>query len=354
MKNESILLSNLFDEFIKASGNGRRRMSSGKKISKGVLRNYESAKDLLLEYEKGLTMPLKILILNRVSVSQLKTEKKYWQQFFTGFTDFLYYKKKCCDSYVSSVFKILKSIFNYIKTENGWPIGEFYRAFKIPVQHPEPVILLPEQVYMLINAGNYIGLHGILSKARDIIVFGCTTGLRIGDLMALKKSNLLQRGNEYFIALYTLKTGQPVHIPLPGYCMEIVEKYKLLRKAFLLPRMAVATINKQIKIIGKKLGWIDPLPKYTSRQGKIIEVKHANGDSWKFNEHLTCHTMRRTAITTLLMLGVDEQVVRKVSGHAPGSKEFYKYVAIAQTYMDHQVKIAFERLTSDPEWYKHK
>ena len=64
--------------------------------------------------------------------------------------------------------------------------------------------------------------------------------------------------------------------------------------------------------------------------------------------------MRRTAITTLLMLGVDEQVVRKVSGHAPGSKEFYKYVAIAQTYMDHQVKIAFERLTSDPEWYKHK
>jgi len=42
--------------------------------------------------------------------------------------------------------------------------------------------------------------------------------------------------------------------------------------------------------------------------------------------------MRRTAITTLLIMGVPEAMVRKISGHAPGSKEFYKYVGIAQDY----------------------
>lgn len=118
--------------------------------------------------------------------------------------------------------------------------------------------------------------------------------------------------------------------------------------------MAVGTLNKQIKILGKLYGWDGFLPKYKSRQGQIVEIKHLNGESWKFYEHLTCHTMRRTAITSLLMLGVDEHVVRKLSGHSPGSKEFYKYVAISQTYMNRQVKTAFERLATDPEWYKNK
>lgn len=38
--------------------------------------------------------------------------------------------------------------------------------------------------------------------------------------------------------------------------------------------------------------------------------------------------MRRSAITVMLGLGVPEQVVRKISGHAPGSKEFFKYEAV--------------------------
>jgi hypothetical protein len=36
----------------------------------------------------------------------------------------------------------------------------------------------------------------------------------------------------------------------------------------------------------------------------------------------------------MLSLGMPEQVVRKISGHAPGSKEFYRYVSWAQSYQD--------------------
>ncbi len=38
--------------------------------------------------------------------------------------------------------------------------------------------------------------------------------------------------------------------------------------------------------------------------------------------------------------------VRRVSGHAPGSKEFYKYVAIAEDYLQDKVKTAFEQLVA--------
>jgi hypothetical protein len=39
-----------------------------------------------------------------------------------------------------------------------------------------------------------------------------------------------------------------------------------------------------------------------------------------------------------------EQLVRKISGHAPGSKEFYRYVAWSQAYQDQQTQQVFEEL----------
>ena len=75
-----------------------------------------------------------------------------------------------------------------------------------------------------------------------------------------------------------------------------------------------------------------------SYKGKWIEQKKEGNQSWKYYDHLSSHTMRRTAITTLLVLGVPEQVVRRVSGHAPGSKEFYKYVVIAQEILNTEVQ----------------
>jgi hypothetical protein len=54
--------------------------------------------------------------------------------------------------------------------------------------------------------------------------------------------------------------------------------------------------------------------------------------------------MRRTAITTMLRLGMNEQAVRRISGHAAGSKEFYRYVAYSQTFLDTETDRIFDRL----------
>jgi hypothetical protein len=54
--------------------------------------------------------------------------------------------------------------------------------------------------------------------------------------------------------------------------------------------------------------------------------------------------MRRTGITTMLCLGMNEQLVRKISGHSANSKEFYKYVSYAQSYLDNEINIVHEKL----------
>lgn len=54
--------------------------------------------------------------------------------------------------------------------------------------------------------------------------------------------------------------------------------------------------------------------------------------------------MRRTAITTMLDLGMDEINVRQISGHAPGSVEFFKYVKYNQKKVDDQLDLVYQKL----------
>jgi hypothetical protein len=56
--------------------------------------------------------------------------------------------------------------------------------------------------------------------------------------------------------------------------------------------------------------------------------------------------MRRTAITVMLRLGKSESAVRAISGHAPNSKEFYKYVAYCQNIQNEETDRMFAKLMS--------
>jgi integrase len=124
----------------------------------------------------------------------------------------------------------------------------------------------------------------------------------------------------------------------------IVNRYKVKAGKYILPRLSATNLNIQIKKLIKKAGWDYVLPKLVSKQGKLAEIKTQDGKAWRFHQHITAHTMRRTAITTLLIMGVPELVVRKISGHTPGSNEFYRYVSVAQDYMNQEVKMAFKKL----------
>jgi integrase len=165
--------------------------------------------------------------------------------------------------------------------------------------------------------------------------------------MRLKRTDLqyLPEGG-VCLSLPTGKTGAVVQIPLPDYALSITEKYKRKSGRYLLPRLANSNFNLQIKEVIRLAGWDHSLPRLRQRQGRLQEVRNREGGCWRFYEHITAHTMRRTAITTLLLLGVDENSVRQLSGHATGSREFYRYVALVQDYLNDRVKKAQARLIS--------
>ncbi|MES2432178.1 MAG: site-specific integrase [Bacteroidota bacterium] len=344
MKNE-LLLSEQFKKFITACSTGRKLGATGKRVTKGTIINYTYAQKLLIDFEAKYNLKLRIQLLHRASIRMLQKEKNYWSKFYTQFSSFLYNHKGFSDNYVNNTFKLIKLVFNYLQTDKGYSVGNYHKSFKIPLLKKSPVVLQPSQLHFLISEDNFINtLSPTLKKTRDIFVFGCTVALRVSDLIKLKKNNLNYVGNECYLKLYTQKTGVEVKIPIPDYAIDIIEKYKKRAGKYILPRFTITNFNIQCKELIKKAGWTYPLPKQISKQGRFVEITNSGGKSWGFHQHITAHTMRRTAITTLLIMGVAESVVRKISGHAPGSKEFYRYVAIADEYMNKEVKNAHKKL----------
>lgn len=334
-----------FQKFMTASRTGRRLMPSGKKIRTGTLQQYRCVYLLLEEYEQQQTEPLRIQLLTKSSLRFIQKEKLYWFRFFKNFSTFLYKQKKCFDQYIGTVFRVLKTFFNYLLKDKCLPVGIFHQQFKIPTEHTNPVVISPEQLKFLITNKDFeqtLPLH--LQRTKDTIVFGCTVGLRFQDLMRLKKQHIQFTDSGVNVVLHTQKTSTAVKIPLPEYAVAIYNKYKSKAGVYVLPRLSSTNLNLQIKMVIQRAGWNYNLPKIKQKQGEQVEVKNKSGEVYKFYDHITVHTMRRTAITTLLLLGVDENSVRRISEHAAGSKEFYRYVVIVQDYLNNQVKNAHRKL----------
>ncbi|TCZ65031.1 tyrosine-type recombinase/integrase [Flaviaesturariibacter aridisoli] len=338
----------LFREFSSKSEKGHRLRYPGKKLAPGTIRQYQQVYQLLEQFEELDGQPVRIAVMGRPGITELQKEKRYWQRFLRHFLDFLYTKKRHSDNYVASVLKTLRACFNYIAQDKQLPIGTFHTMFKVPSPTIEPVILSPQQLQFLIyDQAFHENLPRHLRRTKDLFVFGCTVGLRYSDLMALQKKNLVSTQQGWTLNLRTQKTGTAVQIPFPDYLEAILDKYRATTGRFLLPRLSSTNMNKQVKDLCRRAGWNQPLPKMRSRRGKMIEQRCPEGNTQTFADQVTAHTMRRTAITTLLILGVPELAVRRISGHAPGSKEFYRYVIIAQEYVNQHIRKAFQLLAPE-------
>ncbi len=290
----------------------------------------------------------RIELLKKHSLPVLRKERKYWNYFFLNFSSFLYKDKNCYDSYVASVFKIIQTFFNYLQDEKLLPVGLFHKAFKIQETSLAPLILNAQQLQYLIRNKEFENtLPNNLKRTKDIFIFGCTVALRFSDLMRLKKQHVIDAPEGKYLLIHTKKTSTLVKLPLPDYLLSVIEKYKRKAGSFLLPRLSSTNLNIQVKQLTEKAGWTYPLPKTRYRQGKPVEIKNADGNCLRFCDQVTTHTMRRTAITTLLILDVPELVVRRISGHQANSKEFYKYVVVAQDYMNKHIISAYERLSAN-------
>ncbi len=337
----------LYRQFINDSKRGRRLQPNGNRISSGTIRNYEYCLKMVQRFCCDKNFTLRIRPARKLSQRELFIEKNYWKKFYKRFTDYLYNDLSFYNNHAGQVIKNLKVFFNYLNKELLPGAGDFHKQFYVPKEDISIFPLMPEELSFLIYDKMFDdGLTPRMKEAKDFFVFGCTVALRVSDMMVLCKSNIRVINEQYYLSVRSIKTDMDTLVKLPPYAVKIIGRYQNT-KGCLLPYFSKSTLNKCIKQLMEQAGFTHPVVITRSRRGKRYEIKKVTGNSkngLRFCDVATTHTMRRTAITTMLSLGVPEPIVRKISGHAPGSKEFYRYVFWAQSYQDKETEKMFEKL----------
>jgi integrase len=244
--------------------------------------------------------------------------------------------------------KLLKAFFNYLNVHKGINTGTFYKTFHSPSEEIEILVLSPERLnYLVHSKALEEKLNEELKTVKDIFVFGCSVALRFSDLMNLGPANLENTNGRLYLKVQSKKTQTFTRVKLPDYAITILNTYYKTGKRFLLPQCNKVYLNKKIKLLMHAADFTEEVIKTRQKRGiPVCIARNGTKANFRFCDLITTHSMRRTAITTMLSLGMNEQAVRKISGHAANSKEFYRYVSFAQAYMDNEIDQMHQKLNT--------
>lgn len=339
----------LFDDFIEDAYSGKRTRKDGKRIKPSTIINYVHLRTHLEDFCATKTFEMKIYIESNLTYNEKTTAFRYYRKFYNAFTKFLYDEKKFFDNYVGLVIKEIRCFFNYLEFERRISVGSYHKSFFVPREEIPIIALSINQLnYLIFNKQfNLLLKTKKLDEIRDVFVLGCTVALRVSDLLQLTTQNLIIQYDFYYLKVKSQKTATSTSVKLPDYAKEIILKYSG-KHTTLLPEMTAQWFNRKLKSLAQLIPDDYDMIKVRERRGKQIVVYKdpVNKVNFRFSDHITSHTMRRTAITTMLNLGMPEHIVRKISGHAANSREFYRYVQLSQNIIDQESDKVFEKLKS--------
>ncbi len=211
---------------------------------------------------------------------------------------------------VNSVLLTLNSIFKYGKLKYNFkpPYIQYVREKKVKTR----VLSVSEQKILEEN------LRNNFDNFKLGILFALYTGVRIGELCALKWGDIKLGTVKIDKTMYRLKDdngkssifiNEPKTsnsnrlIPLPDFLIEIVEKYRKRDGVFFLS-------NKQLCYIEPRL--------MQKKFKKIIEMCGLKG--------VTFHTLRHTFATRCIECGFDAKTLSEILGHADVKTTLNRYV----------------------------
>lgn len=162
-----------------------------------------------------------------------------------------------------------------------------------------------------------LSAHPTLAIQRDIFVFHCCIGCRVGDLYKFTKQNLIDGAVQYVPR--KTKEGSPVtvSVPLNSVALEILGRYPDNDNGKLLPYISEQKYNDAIKRVFELSGI-----------NRVVQVRNSlTGESEPRPLYVVAssHLARRTFIGNIYKQVKDPNLVGALSGHKEGSKAFARY-----------------------------
>ena len=333
----------LYEQMLASMQGGKHNRTDGQRISKGTLKNYTALLNHMRAFAQTKKIELRLYNDIEITLRERAAANNYHARLYKHFTKYLY-GKGMYDNYIGLLIRLWRAFYNYLNKDLHMYVGNYHLQFFVPKDEIPVVALSKHQLFALMHdpeIDQKIKEYK-LQDIRDIFVFGCTVALRYSDLKQLTKRHLQKKNDHYYLDVRASKTQIETRMRLPSYCTAIIEQHAL-KSPYLLPQITLQHFNRRLKELANLLPENIHLDKVRERKGKII-VRQKDAKTkrkLKLSDHVSSHTMRRTAISIMLESGMDEMLVRRISGHAPNSKEFYRYVRLAQHRLDAETTRVF-------------
>lgn len=204
-------------------------------------------------------------------------------------------------------FKVIRYVCQEAKL-SGIEVFEFLDSLSSNIKPEEktPLIYLSFDELRKIKALK--NLPDYLDNSRDWLLISCFTGQRVSDFMRFKPSMIRTDGNETFIDIKQLKTGNEVSIPLLPIVSEILAK----RNGQFPRRISDQRYNEFIKEVCKRAGINEPM------RGKVIksidgQIRKELGTYPKY-ELISSHVGRRSLATNFYGK-MNTAFLKDITGH---------------------------------------
>ena len=156
-----------------------------------------------------------------------------------------------------------------------------------------------------------------LERQRDIFIFQCLIGCRVGDLLEMTGKNIVGDEVQYIPHKTCHNKPQRLSVPLNPKALQIVKKYGRSKDEPLLPFISSQKYNDAIKEIFTVCG--------ITRNVPVIDPKTGESVLMPINEIASSHMARRTFVGTLYKKVKDPNLIGKLSGHSENSRAFARY-----------------------------
>lgn len=216
---------------------------------------------------------------------------------------------------IHAIFKKIRTVFNWCLKHNI-TTNDPFATFEMPKVLDSPPFYLTLEERDRIYFADLSNESPATQVYRDIFMFQCLIGCRVGDLVKMTRANIVDGAVEYIAEKTKNHLPRTIRVPLNEKAKAILDKYSDLETR-ILPKISPNIYNQQIKKILKLLG--------INRMVSVIDNDTREPVLKPISEIATSHTARKTFVGNLYKKVKDPNLVASLSGHSDGSRAFARY-----------------------------